>query len=357
MTCRAAIALSGGESLPSGARGRVSRSDDGWLGGAPSAGSWYVATVLRVGLLGLGDAGRHHARALTGAHGAGVLVWTAIGARDVAKAEALRSELGLPAETAIVPADRMLDDGSCDAVILATPDGLHRDHAGRALAAGLHVLVEKPLAVTSSHAEELVQLARARGRVLTVGYHLRHHAGHQYIRGRLDELIGRVRSFHARWAWPDPATAGWRAHGEHARWWSLAALGTHAIDLALWLVGEPVAEVAAVREPASGIDRAAEVSLRFAGGALAHVSCAVTHRARPAIAIAGDAGELELIGTLGARGAGTLLHIGHGELPFTAEDPYARQLRAFVARCHGADPPIDLHAVDNVSILDRIQGP
>jgi predicted dehydrogenase len=280
-----------------------------------------------------------------------------IGVRDVVKGEALRSELGLPAETAIAPGDRMLVDGSCDAVIIATPDGLHHVHARRALAARLHVLVEKPLALTSSHAQELVDLARACDRVLAVGYHLRHHAGHQCIRSRLEELIGCIRSLHARWAWPDPATDGWRARGDHARWWSLAALGTHAIDLALWLVEDSVVEVAAVREPASGVDRAAEVSLRFAGGALAHVSCAVTHRARPAIAIAGDDGELELIGTLGARGTGTILHIGHGEIPFTAEDPYARQLAAFVARCHGADPPIDLHAVDNVSILDRIQGP
>jgi predicted dehydrogenase len=310
-----------------------------------------------VGLLGVGDAGRHHARALAIAHRIGALQWTAVGVRDVVKGEAVRGDLGLPADTAIVPGDQVLDGGLCDAVILATPDGLHHVHAARALAARLHVLVEKPLALTSLHAEDLVSQARANDRVLTVGYHLRHHVGHQHIHGRLKELVGRIRSLLVRWAWPDPATGGWRAHGEHARWWSLAALGTHAIDLALWLVEEPLAEVAAVREPATGIDRAAEVSLRFTGGALAHVSCAVTHRARPTIAIAGDAGELELVGTLGARGAGTILHIGRGEIPFTAEDPYARQLRAFVARCDGTGPRIDLHAVDNVAVLERIQGP
>ena len=82
--------------------------------------------------------------------------------------------------------------------------------------------------------------------------------------------------------------------------------------------------------------RAAEVVLRFAAGALAHVSIATTHRAQPVLAIAGDTGEIDAIGTLGARGEGIVVHRARGAtaaLPFVPEDPYLRQLRVFAARC------------------------
>ncbi len=313
--------------------------------------------MLRVGLVGTGDAGKHHARALAAAQREQLVEWSCIGVRDVAATEAKRGELGAGPTTRILSTDEVLAGGACDAVILATPDGLHHEHAARALAAGLHVLVEKPIALDLAHAEALVADARVADRVLTVGYHLRHHAGHAALHARLAELCGRVRTVHIRWAWPDPATTGWRAHGDGARWWSLAALGTHEIDLALWLCNSEVTDVIGLREPATGIDRAAEVSLRFADGALAHISCAVTHRAQPSLLIAGETGELEARGTLGARGAGTITTMAKGqtlELAFTPEDPYLRQLRAFVARCGGAAPRIDPHAVANLAVLGRI---
>ncbi|HEY1547261.1 MAG TPA: Gfo/Idh/MocA family oxidoreductase, partial [Kofleriaceae bacterium] len=216
-----------------------------------------------------------------------------------------------------------------------------------------HVLVEKPLALSLGDAEAVVAAARAADRVLAVGYHLRHHAGHERVKAELAQLVGTPRTFFARWAWPDPANAGWRAHGQGARWWSLAALGTHAIDLALWLANDRVVDVAAVKQPSTGVDHAAEVSLRFAGGVLAHISCAITHRAEPIIAIAGDAGEIVCTHTLGARGAGALQYRG-GELAFTPEDPYLRQLRAFVRRCAGSGPRIDPDAIANLEVLERL---
>lgn len=314
-----------------------------------------VARMLRVGLLGLGDAGRHHARALKRHPDA--WAWTTVGARDVDKASGvLLEELGVAMPGRVVPTDELLDGDRCDALIIATPDGLHFDHARRALAAGKHVLVEKPLALEVEQARALVALAAAHDRVLQVGYQLRHHAGHERMHAQLGELVGTPRAIHVRWAWPDPAVDGWRAHGDGARWWALAALGTHAIDLALWLAGGEVVEAHALREPPTGIDRLAEVTLRFAGGTLAHVAVAVTHRAQPSLVIAGDGGEVECTSTLGARGGGTITHRARREehaLAFTAECPYLRQLRAFVARCGGHGPRLDAHAVANVELLHR----
>ena len=305
--------------------------------------------MIRIGLIGLGDAGRHHARALQACRD---VEWTALGTRDPSRAH------DVPTGVAVVPVDELLAGGRCDAIVIATPDGLHADHAARALASNHHVLVEKPLATSLTDAQALIDAAG--DRVVQVGYQLRHHVGHEMIHARLAELVGTVRSIHVRWAWPDPAVDGWRARGIDARWWSLAALGTHGIDLALWLTGDEVADIVSVRTPPTGIDRAAEVVFRFTGGALAHVSVATTHRAQPVLAIAGDTGELDAIGTLGARGEGVIVHRALGAtttLPFVPEDPYLRQLRAFAARCAGTGPRHDADAITNVRLLESISSP
>jgi predicted dehydrogenase len=297
-------------------------------------------------LLGYGDAAQHHAHALTACP---EVKWTALGVRDAARAH------GLPHDVAVVDPNTLLAGGLCDAVVITTPDGLHATHAHRALSTGHHVLVEKPLSTSLADAHKLV--AASGQRVLAVGYHLRHHAGHEQVRARLADLVGTVRTIDVRWAWPDPAVDGWRASGRDARWWSLAALGTHGIDLALWFAGDQVADAVAVRVPPDGIDRAAEVVLRFNHGAVAHVSVAVTHRARPSLVIVGDRGEVEATGTLGARGAGEIVvRDGRGATPleFAPEDPYLRQLRAFAARCTGRGPHQDADAITNVELLERI---
>lgn len=319
--------------------------------------------MLRVGLVGTGDAGRHHGHALQTVANEGGLVWTAVAARDPAGIARFRSELGVSDSVASFPSlEALIDARACDAVILATPDGLHAQQVERAARAGLHVLVEKPLALSRDDGARAITSARLSGVSLAVGYHLRHHRAHRVMVERLAELVGPVRTIYVRWAWPDPATDGWRAKGNGARFWSLAALGTHGIDLALWLAG-PAAmtdlDVAAFTLPRGAIDREAGVTLRL-GDVLAHVSVSVAHRAVSRVVVTGDAGELEAIGTLGARGDGELLHRAPRMAPvviaFEAESPYAAQLRELVARASQgfAEDPFLLA---NLDVLDRILAP
>jgi predicted dehydrogenase len=315
-------------------------------------------TPLRAALVGLGDAGRHHARALAALAAEGRVAWTAVVGRDPERVAAAWHAAAVPAPVrSVVGLDALLDDGDCDAVVLATPDGQHADQVVRCAERGLAVLVEKPLALSAADARRAVDACRAAGVGLSVGYHLRHHAGHQLVRERLDDLVGRLRHVDVRWAWPDPATDGWRARGDGARFWSLAALGTHGIDLAMWLAGGPPAEVAAVREPPRGIDRAADVALRWDAGVLGHVAVAITHRAVPRLVIAGDAGEVECTGTLGARGDGAIAHRRPREaptaIPFDPIDPYRAQLEAFLDGARGGG--VDAAAVDNVAILEQLR--
>ncbi len=317
-----------------------------------------MGTPLRIGLVGLGDAGRHHARALAELADPGAR-WAALAARDAGRAEGLRAELGAPdGALAFGSLEALLEARACDAVVLATPDGAHAAQVEACAERGVHVLVEKPFALRAEDATRAAALCAERGVALQVGYQLRHHAGHRLAHARLVELVGPLRHVHARWAWPDPATEGWRARGEGARFWCLAALGTHCIDLAAWFAGAPLAEARGLRWPAVGIDRAAEVSLRFANGVLAHVSAAVTHRALSRLVLTGERGEIECLGTLGARGGGHVAWRPPGAEPsplaFAPENPYLAQLRAFVERVRrgGTGPGPD--DVANVAALDAL---
>ena len=229
----------------------------------------------------------------------------------------------------------------------------------QAAALGLHALVEKPLALTVADTERALAAARRANVHLAVGYHLRHHAAHRLAKEQMPHLVGTLRSIHVRWAWPDPATEGWRARGVGARSWSLAALGTHGINLALLFGGARPSRVAFVREPPAGADRAAEVSFALEGGALAHVSVSVAHRALSRLVVTGDLGEIEAVGTLGARGEGEVFahtpRVRGAVLPFSPHDPYEAQLRAFAARARAGfeeDPAIRANAVVLDGILD-----
>jgi predicted dehydrogenase len=312
---------------------------------------------MRVGLLGLGDAAKHHARALGALAAAGEITWAAACGRDVEKARAF-APAGVEAFGDL---EAMLDRARLEALIVATPDGLHVEHALAALARGVSVLVEKPLALDVEGARRVVEAAESAKRALAVGYHLRRHPAHRLVYAERAALVGELQRIEARWAWPDPAADGWRARGVGARFWSLAALGAHVIDLAMWLADEaPVERVIADVRRRGPVDAAAEVTLRFASGVVAALGVSIEYRATPRLAIVGTKGEIECLATLGARGSGRVTQrTPRGEdapLPFSPEDPYLAQLRDFVADARAGRTPATggRAAIARVELLDRI---
>jgi predicted dehydrogenase len=131
---------------------------------ADPAGS--AGAPLRLAVIGVGHLGRHHARVAAGLPGvrlAGVHDHHEGRAEQVAREHALRV-FGGPEEAA----------DAADAVVIATPTSTHAELAAFFLERGRDVLVEKPLAATAAEAEDLVSLARRRGRVLAVGHVERH---------------------------------------------------------------------------------------------------------------------------------------------------------------------------------------
>jgi predicted dehydrogenase len=117
---------------------------------------------------------------------------------DPVKRQEVCAEYKLPAGYAYDELERALVEQRCDAVFIALPNQLHREYTERVLRAGVHVLCEKPLAVTVEDCAAMKTAAQQYGRKLMVAY--RHHFSDAYreiVRIAADGTIGELRSVHS----------------------------------------------------------------------------------------------------------------------------------------------------------------
>lgn len=121
-----------------------------------------MTETIRAAVIGVGHLGRYHAQKYAELPGCELI---GVVDTDVERAELVGRELKVPAYTAL---ESIL--GRVDAVSIATPTQLHFEVGMACLEAGMHVLIEKPLAATPEQGERLASLARDRERILQVGY-------------------------------------------------------------------------------------------------------------------------------------------------------------------------------------------
>ena len=153
-----------------------------------------------------------------------------------------------------------------DAVVVCTPAQTHCEIAGACLAAGLHVLVEKPLATSSADARQLIDLAQRNQRILMVGHLLEYHPGVHKLReiadaGELGEIY---------YVYSKRLNLG-QIRGEENALWSL---GAHDVSVVLHLLGgEEPEEVLAHGESFMqfGVEDVVFCYLRFPSGRVAHM--------------------------------------------------------------------------------------
>ncbi|MDA3021505.1 MAG: Gfo/Idh/MocA family oxidoreductase [Actinomycetota bacterium] len=146
-------------------------------------------TDVRIGVLGAGRIAQSaHLPAIS--KSAGASLSGIFDPSPVLRAGACQ-RYGVPAYADV---DSLLADDTVDAVVIAVPDRFHLDLASAALAAGKHVLVEKPLAGTLAESQELVALAKKSGLVLQVGAMKRHDPGVRFAAVAVRERIGRILS-------------------------------------------------------------------------------------------------------------------------------------------------------------------
>ncbi len=164
-----------------------------------------------------------------------------LGARRVA-------ELGLP--RAYASLDEVLADPTVEVVHVTSPNALHYPQVQAILAAGRHVICEKPLAVTSAESADLVRLARESGRVNAVNFNIRFYPLNQHVRQLIDEgSIGQVRlltgHYFQDWLLFD-TDWNWRLEPEHGgALRAVGDIGSHWLDLTSFLAGDRVVAVMA----------------------------------------------------------------------------------------------------------------
>jgi predicted dehydrogenase len=200
-----------------------------------------------------------------------------------------------PAASAHEDYRRLLDDRGLDVVAVCVPPALHAPVALAAMAAGKHVLVEKPLAHRLEGADRIVGAASESGRVVGVGHQMRCHRLIVEARRILAEGgLGTVTAACSRWTTDlrHPVGAWQRAPGQGGS--VLCDIGLHHLDLFSHLLGRRIVSVSAgSEEDGQGGGRAA-VTATLEGGAVATSLFARGTVARNEIDLFGDRGSLRV---------------------------------------------------------------
>lgn len=176
--------------------------------------------------------------------------------RDPAELAAELQAQGLPApESMVADIDALLCGPPLDAVIISTPHVHHFVQTRRCLEAGLHVLVDKPLACTYRDALALAELAEARNLALAVGSQRRFEPPYQHLKARLmSGEVGRVHLVNYLFAnsrWYDYSTS-WRGDPQLNCGGAMVDIGHLAGDMLVWLIDKPLRWVEALAQQPSG---------------------------------------------------------------------------------------------------------
>jgi len=215
---------------------------------------------MKTAQIGYGYWGKNLLRVLCSLKGANQVVCCE---PDKNAQERLRENFPEPEITDNFP--RLVQRQDIDSVVIATPAGLHFEQAKKALEAGKHLLVEKPMALAASQAAELNSIAEKQKRILMVGHTFLYNDAVRYIKGLIDkgELgeiyymyfqrlnLGRVR---------DDVNALWN-------------LAPHDVSIAQYWMGEKPEKIMAhgVSQLQKGIDDANFVNLYYPSGRFVHI--------------------------------------------------------------------------------------
>ena len=232
-----------------------------------------MADEIRVGLIGYGLGGSaFHARLIATTAGMRLAAIVTSSPERVRQARADH-----PGAETVDSADRLWERADAlDLVVVSSPNRTHVPLAREALAAGLPVVVDKPLAATAEDGRSLIEEARRRGLLLSVFQNRRWDGDFLTLRRLIAKgALGEVHRFESRFErWRPTPRPGWREEADPADAGGvLFDLGSHLIDQALVLFG-PVRQVYAEiekRRPGVRVDDDAFLALTHASGARSHL--------------------------------------------------------------------------------------
>jgi scyllo-inositol 2-dehydrogenase (NADP+) len=217
--------------------------------------------MVRVGLIGFGLAGQaFHAPMIRGVKG---MELACVLERRTNNAKTRYPEVRIARDL-----DELLSDKSINLVVVATPNDTHYSYTKAILEADRHVVVDKPFAPTMKEAEELVQLAAKRNRLISVYQDRRWDGAYMTVRKLIAAgAVGKVAEYESRFDRfrLGPKPGAWREQADFPAAGVLWDLGPHLIDGALVLFGEPESIYAAVlrQREAAEVDDAFDVIMQY----------------------------------------------------------------------------------------------
>jgi predicted dehydrogenase len=219
-----------------------------------------VTDTIRAGVIGFGLAGRiFHAAVISATPGLELAAIVQRSGDEAAKA--------YPDVQIYRSLEELLADASIRLIAVGTPSFSHFEVAEQCLRADRDVIIDKPFALTSDEAAQLIRLARERGRLLTAYQNRRWDGDFKTVEKILvSGVLGRLVTFESHFDRfrPEPRLRGWRENGGPGGG-TLFDLGSHLIDQALTLFGKPEKMFASVRTDRDGgaVDDAFDITLFY----------------------------------------------------------------------------------------------
>jgi scyllo-inositol 2-dehydrogenase (NADP+) len=219
--------------------------------------------MVRVGLIGFGLAGQaFHAPVIRGVQGMELAC--------VLERRGSRSREKYPNVKVARTIDELLSDPTIQLCVIATPNDSHFDLARTCLLAGRDVVVDKPFAPTLVESEQLVQLAKQCGRLITVYQDRRWDSDFRTVQKIVESgALGKVVEYECRYDRfrLEPKANAWRERADQPGAGVLFDLGPHVIDQALMLFGEPTAITASAfcQRETSRVDDSFDICMEYSG--------------------------------------------------------------------------------------------
>jgi predicted dehydrogenase len=291
---------------------------------------------------------------------------TAIASRELDRATAAATDLGIP--RAFGSYQELVDSTEVDAVYIPLPNHLHSRWTLAAARAGKHVLCEKPLALTSAEAAEMVEGCAAAGVVFMEAFMYRFHPSWRMVVDLVESgRIGRLRAVHCVFSYHNDDPTDIRNRTD-AGGGALMDIGCYPINLSRMLFGsEPVRVGAAItRHPEFATDVLTSAVLEFSGG---HAVFTVSTLAEPdqQVEVLGERGriQIDIPFNIPSDRPSTIRVIQGGDPPVApgvevielpAADPYTAEAEAFAAAVLAGrpvpTPPAD--GVANMRVIEAI---
>jgi len=231
---------------------------------------------MRVGILGTGGMGKNHANSLKQIDGVEVSAVCDL-SREIA--ETFCQEQELPNCKIYTDFDEMLETETLDALYICIPPFAHNGEVVKAAEKGIHLFLEKPIALNSAVAEEMVVAIEKAGIVSQVGYQMRFRQSVQKLAAMIaDGSAGRPTLFQGRfWCRMDGAGPAWWPNKDKSGGQILEQI-VHIYDLALYLFGEPKSATGLLEnlihdnDPAYTIEDTSVGMISFKNGACASIT-------------------------------------------------------------------------------------